>query len=69
MLSPACHEPPALVVEAAPSAGALRRIAVTFAPERPPPVSGRRSQRELPPLVSLPRFSRIVYRAGSVSIR
>ena len=69
MLSTACQEPPALAVEVGPSAESLRRIAVTFAPERRPPASGRRGQRELPPMVSLPRFSRIVFRAGNASVR
>ncbi len=69
MLSVACQEPSAPVPEAAPSALSLRRIAVTFAPERRLDTSTRRGQRGLPPMVSIPRFSRIVFRAGSVSVR
>ena len=69
MLSAACHEPPAPAAEAVPSATSLRRIAVTFAPERRELASGRRGQRDLSTLVSIPRLSRIVFRAGSVSVR
>ena len=69
MLSAACHEPPVPAAEPVPSAASLRRIAVTFAPERRELASGRRGQRDLSTLVSIPRLSRIVFRAGSVSVR
>jgi hypothetical protein len=69
MLSVACHEAPAPAAEAVPSAASLRRIAVAFAPERRPLTDERRARRDLPAVVSIPRFSRIVFRAGNVSVR
>jgi len=67
MLSAAYHEPPTPpAVEPVPSTATLRRIAVTFAPDRSA-AAARRERREPPPMASPPRFSRIVFRAGSVS--
>jgi len=69
MLSAACHEPETPPTpEAAESARAIvsfRRIAVTFASDSRPMAGSRRGRRAMIPVVSVPRYSRIVFRAGS----
>ena len=74
MLSAACHEslpspPPA---ESAPAAFSFRRLAVTFDNDDRNDVRRERSQRRRRPAeqtVTIPAFSRIVFRAGAVSVR
>jgi len=51
------------------SAMSFRRIAVSLAAGSRPVPSTRRPQREQVPTVPLPRYSRIIFRAGSVSVR
>jgi hypothetical protein len=70
MLSAACHEslpspPPA---ESAPAAFSFRRLAVTFDNDDR---QERRQRRRRPAqqTVTIPAYSRIVFRAGAVSIR
>jgi hypothetical protein len=70
MLSAACHEslpspPPA---ESAPAAFSFRRLAVTFDNDDR---QERRQRRRGPAqqTVSIPAYSRIVFRAGAVSVR
>jgi hypothetical protein len=67
MLSVACHEspPPA---EAAPAAFSFRRLAVTFEGNDRPRQNARR-QRSSVPAMKVPAYSRIVFRAGTVSVR
>lgn len=69
MLSVACHEslppPPA---EPAPVVYSFRRLAVTIENDDRQVRNGRRPRR-LVPTVSVPAFSRIVFRSGTVSIR
>ena len=70
MLSAECHETqPAPAAEPVPSAVSLRRIAVSFAPEGRQAQSARHPQRQNLPAVRLPPYSRIVFRAGSISVR
>jgi hypothetical protein len=73
MLSVACPEPatsPAPSAAEPPrSAMPFRRIAVSFAAGSRPAPSPRRPQRDQIPTVPLPRYSRIIFRAGSVSVR
>jgi hypothetical protein len=70
MLSVACHEslpepPPA---EPAPAAYSFRRLAVTFDnDDRRGRIPRRRRLAEQ--TVSIPAYSRIVFRAGAVSVR
>jgi hypothetical protein len=69
MLSAACHEsPPPQPAEQAPAAYSFRRLAVAFDND------GRREQnarrrRPAVPTVTIPAYSRIVFRAGAVSVR
>ena len=68
MLSAACHEslpPPA---EPTPAAYSFRRLAVAFENDDRQVRNGRRPRR-LVPTVSVPAYSRIVFRAGAVSVR
>jgi hypothetical protein len=70
MLSAACHEslpspPPA---EPAPAAFSFRRLAVTFDNDDRQERSQRR-RRPLQQTVTIPTYSRIVFRAGNVSVR
>jgi len=69
MLSAACHEslppPPA---ESAPTSYSFRRLAVAFDNDDRRGQNPRR-QRRIVPTVTLPAYSRIVFRAGAVSIR
>jgi hypothetical protein len=70
MLSAASQESAApSAPESVPSAVSLRRITVTFASERGQATGPRRGRRDVSAAVSLPRFSRIVFRAGSASVR
>ena len=69
MLSVACHEsplpPPA---DPAPAALSFRRLAVTFDSDSRRGQSARR-QRQAVPRVTLPAYSRIIFRAGTSSVR
>jgi hypothetical protein len=68
MLSAACHEslpPPA---EPAPAVYSLRRLAVTFDNDDRRGRNTRRPRTAIP-TVSIPAYSRIVFRAGAVSVR
>jgi len=70
MLSAACHEslpepPPA---EPAPAAYSFRRLGVTFDNDDRRESRPRR-RRPSEQTVSIPAYSRIVFRAGSVSVR
>ena len=69
MLSIACHEslppPPA---EPAPAAYSFRRLAVAFENDDRRGQSQRRQRRPVP-TVTVPAYSRIVFRAGAVSVR
>jgi hypothetical protein len=69
MLSVACHEslppPPA---EPAPVVYSFRRLAVAFENDDRQVRNGRRPRRRVP-TVSVPAYSRIVFRAGTVSVR
>ena len=69
MLSIACHEslppPPA---EPAPAAYSFRRLAVAFENDDRRGQNPRRQRRSVP-TVTVPAYSRIVFRAGAVSVR
>ena len=73
MLSVDCHEPAALppppVAETGRSALAVRRLALSLAPERGCAHVERRPRHESLPTVAIPAYSRIVFRAGAVSAR
>jgi hypothetical protein len=70
MLSGACHElPPMPATEPAPSVLCFRRVAVTFAPDGRQAQRAPRSRRDTIPAVSVPPYSRIIFRAGAVSVR
>jgi hypothetical protein len=70
MLSGACHElPPLPAVEPATSVLSFRRVAVIFAPDGRQAQRTPRPTRETIPAVSVPPYSRIIFRAGSVSVR
>lgn len=73
MLSAACHEPPTPpapeAAESARSVVSFRRIAVSFASDSRQTPGARRGRREMTPVVSVPRYSRIVFHAGSASPR
>jgi len=69
MLSAACHEsPPPPPAEPAPATYSFRRLAVTFDNDDR---RGRNTRRRRPavPTVTIPAYSRIVFRAGAVSVR
>jgi hypothetical protein len=68
MLSAACHEsPPPPSAEPAPAAYSFRRLAVTFESDDR---RGRNTRRRPAiPTVTIPAYSRIVFRAGAVSVR
>jgi hypothetical protein len=70
MLSVACHEslppPPA---EPAPAAYSFRRLAVTFADNDDRRERNQRRKRTTVPTVTIPVYSRIVFRAGAASVR
>jgi hypothetical protein len=69
MLSVACHESsPPPPEEPAPAIFSFRRLAVAFEPK------GQhnrkvRDKRAATPTIAVPAYSRIVYRAGTVSFR
>jgi hypothetical protein len=69
MLSAACHEsPPPQPADPAPAAYSFRRLAVAFASDDR---QGRNTRRRglAVPTMTIPAYSRIVFRAGAVSIR
>jgi len=69
MLSAACHEslpPPS--AEPAPADYSFRRLAVAFENDDRQVRNGRRPRR-LVPTMNVPVYSRIVFRAGTVSVR
>ncbi len=70
MLSVACHEspPPAPPAEPAQATYPFRRLAVTFDNDESRGRVQRRRRAAIPTL-SVPVYSRIVFRAGAVSIR
>jgi hypothetical protein len=69
MLSAACHEsPPPPPTEPAPVAYSFRRLAITFDNDDRRGRNKRR-QRTAIPTVTVPAYSRIVFRAGTVSVR
>jgi hypothetical protein len=69
MLSAACHEsPPPQPAEPAPAAYSFRRLAVTFDNDERRGQNRRRLRTAIP-TVTVPAYSRIVFRAGSVSVR
>jgi hypothetical protein len=73
MLSAACHEPsPPSPEEPVPAVYSFRRLDVTFEnDERNGSRQGRGTRRRRPaiPTVSVPAYSRIVFRTGTVSVR
>jgi hypothetical protein len=69
MLSVACHEsPPPPPAEPAPAVYSFRRLAVTFESDDRQGRNPRRRRTAIP-AVTVPAYSRIVFRAGSVSVR
>jgi hypothetical protein len=73
MLSVDCHEPPTMptppAAESARSALSLRRLALSFAPDREPASGPRRLRHASIPTVNIPAYSRITFRAGAASAR
>jgi hypothetical protein len=73
MWSVDCHEPTTMptapAMETGSSALALRRLALSLAPERGGMPAARRPRHESLPTVAVPPYSRIVFRAGAVSVR
>ncbi len=72
MLSVACQEPatpPADSVAEPPRSATSRRIAVSFAAGNRTAPGARRPQRDQVPTVPLPRYSRIIFRAGNATVR
>jgi hypothetical protein len=74
MLSAACHEslPSPPPEDPAPAAFSFRRLAVTFDNDDHNGVRRERSQRRrrtTEQTVTIPAYSRIVFRAGTVSVR
>jgi hypothetical protein len=70
MLSAACHEslPSPPPEDPAPAAFSFRRLAVTFDNDDRRERSQRR-RRTTEQTVTIPAYSRIVFRAGTVSVR
>lgn len=72
MLSAACHEslptPPA---EPATAAFSFRRLGITFEKDDRPVQKARRQRPSFPsvPTTKVPAYSRIVFHAGTVSVR
>jgi hypothetical protein len=69
MLSAACHELPPPAAEPAPSVLSFRRVAVTFAPDTRQTRRAPHPRHDGVPAVSVPPYSRIVFRAGSALVR
>jgi hypothetical protein len=71
MLSVDCHEPPAMptppTLESGRSGLTWRRLALSLAPDRSSRPAERRARHV--PTVAIPSYSRIVFRAGAVSVR
>jgi hypothetical protein len=69
MLSVACHESPQpQSAEPAPAAYSFRRLAVAFESDDRRGQNKRR-RRPADQTVTIPAYSRIVFRAGTVSVR
>jgi uncharacterized protein (DUF934 family) len=70
MLSAACHELPPLPAEPpAPSLLSFRRIGVTFAPDNRRTQGAPYPRRVSVTAVSVPAYSKIVFRAGAALAR
>lgn len=73
MWSVDCHEPTTVPTPPALETGrsdlALRRLALSLAPERGCLQAARRPRHESLPTVAVPAYSRIIFRAGAVSVR
>jgi hypothetical protein len=73
MLSVDCHEPATVptppAIEAERSTLALRRLAFSLAPERGYARTARSPRRDPVPTITIPPYSRIVFRAGTAVVR